>query len=41
MDRAPAPSPMALALALTVAIAQSDPLEDWAPTVSADQAELP
>ena len=41
MDQAPAPSPTALALALTKAAAQSDPCEDWAPTASADQADLP
>src|SRR5215216_1971088 len=39
-DRAPTPSPTALALALAVAAAQSDPPEDWAPTASADQADL-
>ena len=31
----------AVALALTAAVAQSDPAEDWAPTASADQADLP
>ena len=36
MDRAPT-----VALALTAAAAQSDPAEDWAPTASADQADLP
>ena len=30
----------AVALALTAAAAQSDPTEDWAPTVSADEADL-
>ena len=30
-----------VALALTAAAAQSDPAEDWAPTASADQADLP
>ena len=35
-DRAPA-----VALALTAAAAQSDPAEDWAPTASADQFDLP
>ena len=35
-DRAPAVS-----LALTTATAQSDPAEDWAPTASADQSDLP
>jgi len=33
-DRAPAPAPTALALALTAAAAQSNPREDWVPTVS-------
>ncbi len=36
MDRAPV-----VALALTAAAAQSNPAEDWAPTASADQADLP
>ena len=36
MDQAPA-----VALALKEATAQSDPAEDWAPTASADQADLP
>ena len=40
MDRAPAPSPTALALALIAAAAQSDPSEDWAPTVLGDQSNL-
>ena len=31
----------AVALALTAATAQSDPAKDWAPTMSADQADLP
>ena len=31
----------AVALALTVAAAQSDPAEDWAPTASVDQSDLP
>ena len=35
-DRAPA-----VALALTAVVAQSDPAEDWAPTASADQSDLP
>ena len=35
-DRAPT-----VALALTAAAAQSDPAEDWAPTTSADQSDLP
>src|SRR3954471_19031259 len=35
-DRAPA-----VALALTAAAAQSDPAEDWAPTASTDQSDLP
>ena len=35
-DRAPA-----VALELTAAAAQSDPAKDWAPTASADQANLP
>ena len=35
-DRAPA-----VTLALTGAIAQSNPAEDWAPTATADQADLP
>ena len=35
-DRAPA-----VALALIAAAAQSDPAEDWAPTASADQSDLP
>ena len=30
-----------VALALTAATAQSDPAEDWAPTTSGDQADLP
>ena len=36
MDRAPT-----VALALIVAVAQSDLANDWAPTASADQADLP
>ena len=40
MDRAPTPSTTTLALALTAGAAQSDPTEDWAPTASADQADL-
>ena len=32
---------LAVALALTAAAAQSDPAEDWAPTASADQSDLP
>jgi len=35
-DRAPT-----VALALTTAAAQPDPAEDWAPTASADQSDLP
>ena len=35
-DRAPA-----VALALTAVAAQSDSAEDWAPTASADQSDLP
>ena len=35
-DRAPT-----VALALTAVAAQSDPAEDWAPTASADQSDLP
>ena len=35
-DRAPI-----VALALTAATTQSDPAEDWAPTASADQSDLP
>ena len=34
-DRAPA-----VTLALTAAVAQYDPAEDWAPTMSADQSDL-
>ena len=32
---------LAVALALRTAAAQSDPAEDWAPTGSADQSDLP